>query len=292
MVDRKASLSRRTFLELSSATAAAVVATPAFGEEFGAHHSSILGGFWASEHAERPVALYFDANALQVSMWATHAAFHQFAEQAFAHIPDLWVSEGLASYYSIFYWDKTWGLAELQRDRPRADDEQPSGKVTDPEQQIVTRPMGHPVEPWDRWHPRGSAGRDDDPVGGQLTSVHNHGGRSGDGGVAFDDLHAVQRLHPTPRPVGAFLDDRPDALHNGGEVHAHLAGEDAELGRAPGLVGDFGRSDERLAGDTAPGRARAADHRTFDDGDAPPRTDRPIDSVESGHSCADDDEIV
>lgn len=35
MVDRKASLTRRSFLELSSVTAAAVAATPAYGEEFG-----------------------------------------------------------------------------------------------------------------------------------------------------------------------------------------------------------------------------------------------------------------
>ena len=34
MVDRKASLNRRSFLELSGATVAAVSATPAFGTEF------------------------------------------------------------------------------------------------------------------------------------------------------------------------------------------------------------------------------------------------------------------
>jgi hypothetical protein len=87
----------------------------AFGEQYGAHHSSILGGFWASDHPERPAALYFDPNSLQVSMWATHAAFHQFAEQAFPTIPELWVSEGLASYYAIYYWDPRWGVAEFQR---------------------------------------------------------------------------------------------------------------------------------------------------------------------------------
>ena len=87
----------------------------AFGEEFGAEHSSILGGFWASDSPERAVALYFDPNTFQVGMWATHAAFHQFAEQAFPTIPEVWVSEGLASYYAIYYWDRAWGVSEFRR---------------------------------------------------------------------------------------------------------------------------------------------------------------------------------
>jgi hypothetical protein len=86
-----------------------------FGEQFGAHHSSILGSFWASDHPERPVALYMEANPKLLAMWATHSAFHQFAEQAFPSVPDVWVSEGLASYFSIFFWDAPWGAAEFRR---------------------------------------------------------------------------------------------------------------------------------------------------------------------------------
>lgn len=87
----------------------------AWGAEHGAHHSSLLGGFWAGDQPERPVAVCFEANALQASMWATHAAFHQFAEQALPRIPETWLGEGLASYFGIYYWDPAWGTAEFAR---------------------------------------------------------------------------------------------------------------------------------------------------------------------------------
>jgi len=86
----------------------------AFGNAFG-EHSSMLGSFWASDHPERPVALYFDPNPFWVSTWATHSAFHQFAGQAFPSTPPLWVDEGLASYFAHFYWDPAWGADEFRR---------------------------------------------------------------------------------------------------------------------------------------------------------------------------------
>jgi hypothetical protein len=87
----------------------------AFGNEHGQEHSSMLGSFWASAQADRPVALYFDSNRLRVSMWATHSAFHQFSGQAFPTTPELWLDEGLASYFAIFFWDAQWGATEFRR---------------------------------------------------------------------------------------------------------------------------------------------------------------------------------
>ena len=86
-----------------------------FGNNFGAEHSSMLGSFWASDHELRPTALYFDSNRSLTSIWATHSLFHQFANQAFPSAPAVWLDEGLASYFSIFYWDADWGAAEFRR---------------------------------------------------------------------------------------------------------------------------------------------------------------------------------
>ena len=85
-----------------------------FGEQHGAHHSSMLGAFWAGDQPEQPLAVCFDANPLQYTMWATHAAFHQFAEQALPRVPPTWLNEGLASYFGIFYWDTAWGTAQFR----------------------------------------------------------------------------------------------------------------------------------------------------------------------------------
>ncbi len=83
-------------------------------QQVSANHSSILGSFYGPEHAERPVALYFDRNRTRLGMWATHSAFHQFAEGAFGGQRPLWFEEGLASYFSLFYWDKAYAATEFR----------------------------------------------------------------------------------------------------------------------------------------------------------------------------------
>ncbi len=80
-----------------------------------AYHSSILGSFYGREHAEQPVAMYFDGNRTRVGMWATHSAFHQFADRAFTGARPLWFEEGLASYFSLFYWDQAYAASEFRR---------------------------------------------------------------------------------------------------------------------------------------------------------------------------------
>ncbi len=86
----------------------------AFGNSNGAHHSSIHGSYYARDHAEKPVACYYDSNQVLVNMHLTHAAVHQFVEQAFGRAPATWIDEGLASYFSLF-WANDWGVQELKR---------------------------------------------------------------------------------------------------------------------------------------------------------------------------------
>ncbi len=86
-----------------------------FGDTFGEFHSSALGSFCATQHPDRPVAMYFHVSKNQLTMWATHSAFHQFVDHAFANVPPTWVSEGLASYFAIFYLDQAYGISEFQR---------------------------------------------------------------------------------------------------------------------------------------------------------------------------------
>ncbi len=84
-----------------------------FGNNFGADHSSVLGSFFATQHPDRPVAMYFHVNQGQLVMWANHSAFHQFVDRAFANVPPIWVSEGLASYFA-FYWQQPYLASEFE----------------------------------------------------------------------------------------------------------------------------------------------------------------------------------
>jgi len=85
-----------------------------FGNDNGAEHSSLLGGFYSFQHPERPVVAYQNGNATLLGMWLTHAAVHQFLEQSFGTQSTLWVDEGLASYFAL-YWDWAFGANELDR---------------------------------------------------------------------------------------------------------------------------------------------------------------------------------
>ena len=85
-----------------------------FGQDNGAEHSSMYGAFYSSTHAELPVATYFTPNRTLLGMWVTHGAVHQYLEQSYSSTLPLWISEGLASYFAL-YWDWAFGARELKR---------------------------------------------------------------------------------------------------------------------------------------------------------------------------------
>jgi len=80
----------------------------------GDEHSSFYGSFYAQADAARPVATLDSDNWTLLNMWITHSAFHQFLDRAFTRQPPLWVSEGLASYFALF-WNHDYGVSELRR---------------------------------------------------------------------------------------------------------------------------------------------------------------------------------
>jgi len=80
----------------------------------GDEHSSFYGSFYADFDPASPVACYFDPNLTRLGMHVTHSACHQYLRQAFGTRPPLWVSEGLASYFALF-WDWNWGNQQFRR---------------------------------------------------------------------------------------------------------------------------------------------------------------------------------
>jgi hypothetical protein len=85
-----------------------------FGNANGAEHSSILGSYYASDDPAQPVATYQYDNQTLLGMWITHSAVHQFLAQSFGAQRELWIDEGLASYFALF-WDWSYGAQELER---------------------------------------------------------------------------------------------------------------------------------------------------------------------------------
>jgi hypothetical protein len=85
-----------------------------FGQANGAEHSSMWGSYYASGDPALPVATYDNGDPTQVGMWVTHSAVHQFLEQSFGTQREVWVDEGLASYFALF-WNWTYGAQELER---------------------------------------------------------------------------------------------------------------------------------------------------------------------------------
>jgi hypothetical protein len=77
-------------------------------------HSSFYGSYHALQEQGQPVATYYTSNTTQLGMWITHSALHQFVTEAFGGQPPLWVSEGLASYFS-FFWDWQWARGEYAK---------------------------------------------------------------------------------------------------------------------------------------------------------------------------------
>lgn len=85
-----------------------------FGSDNGAEHSSFYGSFFAVGHPARPVAAIQDPNPTLLRMFLTHGAVHQYLDRAYQRQPPLWVVEGLASYFALF-WDYGYGISEIQR---------------------------------------------------------------------------------------------------------------------------------------------------------------------------------
>lgn len=84
-----------------------------FGGNF-AEHSSMYGSFYGAGSPGEPVATYFVSNRTLLGMWVTHAATHQYLERGFGTSMPTWVSEGLASYFAL-YWDWDFGKREFSR---------------------------------------------------------------------------------------------------------------------------------------------------------------------------------
>ena len=85
-----------------------------FGNANGAEHSSILGSYYASEDPAQAVATYQFDNPTLLGMWVTHSAVHQFLDLNFGAQRTVWIDEGLASYFALF-WDWSYGAKELER---------------------------------------------------------------------------------------------------------------------------------------------------------------------------------
>lgn len=87
----------------------------AFGNANGAEHSSAFGVFYTTQDPTRPVATYLPPNPNEtlLRMWITHGAVHQFVDRAFQVEPPTGISEGLASYFSL-YWDRVYA-SDLHR---------------------------------------------------------------------------------------------------------------------------------------------------------------------------------
>lgn len=85
----------------------------AFGDEHGAHHSSVYGCFFAEGHPELAVAAMRSDNYFQEGIWLTHGLFHRFVEGAYPGPKPTWLVEGLASHFAL-QWDMGYGIRNLE----------------------------------------------------------------------------------------------------------------------------------------------------------------------------------
>ncbi len=85
------------------------------GNTHGAEHSSFYGSFFAINAPESPVATYYANNDTLLGMWLTHSALHEYLVSSLGSQPNAAVSEGLASYFALYYWAWAFGVDELER---------------------------------------------------------------------------------------------------------------------------------------------------------------------------------
>ncbi|MFH0946605.1 MAG: hypothetical protein V2A76_15535 [Planctomycetota bacterium] len=86
----------------------------AFGRDNGAEHSSFYSSFYSAQHPDGPVAAVLDTNVIWLKMRITHAAFHQYLAAVRRSTAPLWIEEGLASYFSL-YWSYDYCAKEQAR---------------------------------------------------------------------------------------------------------------------------------------------------------------------------------
>lgn len=86
-----------------------------FGNQFGEHHSSFYGSFFAPRNDQRPVAALWSDNATLLRMQVTHSAVHQYLAAAYpGRTLPAWLDEGLAAHFAA-WWDYGWTLGEYER---------------------------------------------------------------------------------------------------------------------------------------------------------------------------------
>ena len=76
--------------------------------------SSFYSSFYAAQHADRPVATVYHPNPIWLKMGITHAAFHQFLAESGGGTPPLWIEEGLAAYFSLYWSYDYWSAEQLR----------------------------------------------------------------------------------------------------------------------------------------------------------------------------------
>ncbi len=85
-----------------------------FGNDANAdEHSSMYAAFYAAQAPGSPVVACFNDHPTLLGMYITHGATHQFLESAFGTRMPVWIAEGLASYFAL-YWDWSYGAQQLE----------------------------------------------------------------------------------------------------------------------------------------------------------------------------------
>lgn len=85
-----------------------------FGSPY-AHHTSILGAFYADQHPERPIAACDTGNWVWNGRNLTHGALHMYLARVAPRALPVWFEEGLASYFAYYYWENKQGVEEWER---------------------------------------------------------------------------------------------------------------------------------------------------------------------------------
>ena len=181
-------------------------------------------------------------------------------------------------------------LRELETDGAGPHDEQPSRLHAQLEHALV-REIWHALETLDRWDGRTAAGAHDNALRAEALVADLQRARVDKPRppMAHDDSRRLE--------MGGVLvsrdpiDDVVDAVHHRREVHAHLAGADAEPARVRNRVMDGGRLDERLRRHAPVPRAFAAERTVADEQDAPPPVRSRLRGREPRRAATDDGKI-
>ena len=166
------------------------------------------------------------------------------------------------------------GLGQFQRDGAATQEEQMSRTLAeiDPAPAVD---QGHLVQPWQIRSRRAGARVEHQPVGQDHRLPHAEAEAAPL--AAFDPgLTPQQAWRPglaeaLLQLAALFRHQGTGAVHHRGEIHLHRGDRHAPFGRVPGLGGQPGGSDHRLAGRAAEIDAGAAEGITLDQQDIPAR---------------------